>query len=340
MKKETRPIALTMGDPSGISGEIVLKSWIQRKKKKIYPFFLIDDLNRLSDISKKMGNKVPLIKINDTSEVNQLFNTHLPILQIDYNVKSKLGNPNFSHCKYILESINKSVELACNNKIKAIITNPVCKKMLIQYGFKYNGQTEYISELVGKKKRKNYDEIMILSTSNHVTNKNIIVGLVTTHIPLKDVSRNLTVEKIISKTVSFNSSLKKIWGIKKPHIGICGLNPHSGESGLLGFEEEEIIKPAISILKKKKILVMGPLSPDSSFTDFSINKFDGILCMYHDQGLIPVKTIDFYNSVNVTGGLPILRVSPDHGPAFDISTQFIARNDSLISALKLAEKYK
>ena len=194
--------------------------------------------------------------------------------------------------------------------------------------------------LLVKKKRKNYDEIMILSTSNHVTNKNIIVGLVTTHIPLKDVSRNLTVEKIISKTVSFNSSLKKIWGIKKPHIGICGLNPHSGESGLLGFEEEEIIKPAISILKKKKILVMGPLSPDSSFTNFSINKFDGILCMYHDQGLIPVKTIDFYNSVNVTGGLPILRVSPDHGPAFDISTQFIARNDSLISALKLAEKYK
>ena len=180
---------------------------------------------------------------------------------------------------------------------------------------------------------------MILSTSNHVKSKNIIVGLVTTHIPLNDVSRNLTVEKIISKTVSFNFSLKKIWGIKKPYIGICGLNPHCGESGLLGFEEEKIIKPAIKILKKKKILVMGPLSPDSSFTDFSINKFDGILCMYHDQGLIPVKTIDFYNSVNVTGGLPILRVSPDHGPAFDISTQFIARNDSLISALKLVEKY-
>lgn len=337
MTKKKRPIAITMGDPSGISGEIVFKSWIKRKQKKVPPFFLIDDIFRLSVLSEKMKKKIPLKQIENVINIDDLFVSHLPVLQIGTQIDAKLGYPKPSQCKYVLESINKSVELARNNEIKAIITNPVCKKMLIKFGFNHKGQTEYISEMISKKGKVNYDEIMILSTSNK-NKRDLIVGLVTTHIPLKDVSKNLTKERIIKKTISFHNSLKKIWRINSPRIGICGINPHAGESGLLGIEEKKIIIPAIKTLQKT-MKIDGPISPDSCFTDFNLNRFDGILCMYHDQALIPVKTIDFYNSVNITGGLPILRVSPDHGPAFDISSKFIARPDSLIAALKFAEKY-
>lgn len=334
-----KPIALTMGDPSGISSEIVFKSWFQRKHKSIPPFFLIDDVYRLSVILKKMKKKIPIKKISDVNDVNQLFKSCLPVLQIDAQVNAKLGQPHFSHCKHVLESINKSVDLACDQKVRAIVTNPVCKKMLIKYGFKYKGQTEYISKLVSKKFKRKYDELMILSTTCNLKKTNLIVGLVTTHIPIRDVSKNLTKEVIIKKANSFYNSLRDIWKINNPVIGVCGLNPHGGEDGLLGSEEKKHIIPAIKFLKKKQIRIEGPLSPDSTFTNFNITKFDGILCMYHDQALIPVKTIDFYNSVNITGGLPILRVSPDHGPAFDISNKFIAKNYSLIAALKLVKNY-
>lgn len=334
-----KPIALTMGDPSGISSEIVFKSWVQRKQKNIPPFFLIDDIYRLSVILKKMKKRIAIKQVSDVNDVNQMFESCLPVLQIDAKVDAKLGQPQFSHYKHVLESINKSVELACDQKVGAIITNPVCKKMLQKYGFKHKGQTEYISELVSKKFKKKYDELMILSTTCNLIKKNLIVGLVTTHIPISDVSKSLTKEVVIKKAYSFYNSLKDIWKINNPVIGVCGLNPHGGEDGLLGFEEEKYIIPAIKFLKKKKIRIEGPLSPDSTFTDFNITKFDGILCMYHDQALIPVKTIDFYNSVNITGGLPILRASPDHGPAFDISNKFIAKNYSLIAALKFVETY-
>jgi len=178
---------------------------------------------------------------------------------------------------------------------------------------------------------------MILSTIRPVDNgPNLRVGLITTHIPFSRIIDKLNKNIIIQKICSFNDSLKKIWKIANPTIGICSINPHAGEGGLLGNEEIKLIEP---IKKKldKKIKVIGPLSSDSCFFKENRKKYDGIICFYHDQGLTPIKILDFYNSINITGGLPIMRVSPDHGPAFDIATQNIAKTNSLISSLNFVK---
>ena len=163
------------------------------------------------------------------------------------------------------------------------------------------------------------------------------VGLITTHIPLSEVSRKLFTDKIILKIESFIKSLEKLWNISRPNIAVCGLNPNSGESGKIGTEEKKIILPAIQKLKTKNYNVFGPLSADTCFSKNKRQSYDGFICIYHDQGLIPVKTLDFFNSVNVTGGIPIIRTSPDHGPAFDIAELNQASNKSLIASIKLAE---
>ena len=176
---------------------------------------------------------------------------------------------------------------------------------------------------------------MILSTTRPVDkSSNLRVGLVTTHIPMKNVSKIITRDLLANKTISFEETLRKIWRISSPRIGICSFNPHAGEFGLVGNEEIDIIVPTIEKLKNKIDLV-GPLSPDSCFSKFTRTKFDGYMCIYHDQALIPVKTLDFLHSVNVTGGLPIIRLSPDHGPAFDIAKLKMANPGSMIASINL-----
>ena len=176
---------------------------------------------------------------------------------------------------------------------------------------------------------------MILSTTKPVDkSSNLRVGLVTTHIPMKNVSKIITRNLLANKTISFENTLRKIWKIRSPRIGICSFNPHAGEFGLVGHEEMDIIVPTIEKLKNKIDLV-GPLSPDSCFSKFARTKFDGYMCIYHDQALIPVKTLDFLHSVNVTGGLPIIRLSPDHGPAFDIAKLKKANPGSMIASINL-----
>ena len=180
---------------------------------------------------------------------------------------------------------------------------------------------------------------MILSTSKPADGgKNLIVGLITTHIPLKNIHKFLDQKSIYEKIIAFKNSLSKTWKIRFPNIGITSINPHAGEEGLIGTEEVEIIKPILKKCKKNKIKIVGPLSSDSCFHRSRREQFDGILCFYHDQGLIPVKTLDFNHSINVTGGLPFLRVSPDHGPAFDIAEKNIASLESLIASFDFLKK--
>ena len=333
------PICVTMGDPSGISGEIILKTWMDRNKEKLSPFFIIDDTKRLETVAKKFKIKVKMKSLRNLSDTDNLFQNYLPVLDINKAMKINLGKPDYLDSKYVLFSIEKAVQLALRKEVRAIVTNPVSKEMLIKYGFKFNGQTEFICHLVSKYFKQTFNEIMILSTSKpEDKSSNLITGLVTTHIPFKDISRDLTKNLIISKTKSFIETLKSFWKIKNPRIGICSLNPHTGESGLIGKEEKEIIIPAIKRLKKDNVNIFGPLSPDSCFSYHFRNKYDGIICMYHDQALIPVKTLDFFNSVNITGGLPIIRTSPDHGPAFNIAKKSEANYQSILSSIKLADK--
>ena len=338
--KTQQPIAITMGEPSGISAEIIFKSWKLRKQKNLFPFFVYDCFNRLNNISQKYNFNIPLKVISSEKETFDYFDNFLPIININDNVQANLGTPNYRNSKFVIQSIDIAVKAACEKKIKAIVTSPVCKKMLIKNGFSFAGQTEYISHIVSKIKKKKFTEIMILSTTEPCDKqKNLIVGLVTTHLPLRKVNSTLSCDLIVNKTLSFNNSLKDYWKINSPNIAICGLNPHSGESGFLGKEEEKIITPAIKILKRKKIKVEGPISSDTCFSGYIRKKFDGIICHYHDQALIPVKTLDFFKSINFTGGLPILRVSPDHGPAFDIAKKRTADPNSMISAIQAASNF-
>ena len=332
-----KAISITMGDPSGISGELILKTWKDKKSYSLEPFFVIDFCDRLEKISKLFKIKVPIKQIYEPEETFKYFNKFLPVINIKKNIKFELGKPNKRNSKFIINSISKALDYSLNNKIKAIVTSPVSKNILLKSGFEFIGQTEFISNYISIKQKKKINEIMILSTTKPIDNgSNLVVGLVTTHIPLKEISESLKLSIVTSKIESFIISLKNLWNIKNPKIGICGLNPHSGEFGLIGDEEKKIILPSLKKLKRKGRNISGLLSADTCFSMNHRKEYDGIICMYHDQGLIPVKTLDFFNSVNITGGLPIIRTSPDHGPAFDIATKNIASNKSFIAAIKLA----
>tara|TARA_B100001057_G_scaffold37477_1_gene33868 strand:- start:58 stop:1080 length:1023 start_codon:yes stop_codon:yes gene_type:complete len=336
MKK--KPIVVSMGEPSGISSEILIKAWKQRKKYDLHPFFLIDNFERVNSLKKTLGLNFNSILINDPAEVCKHFSTHLPIYNIGKKIFFELGTPNKVNSTFIIESIEKSFDFVLDKKAKGLLTLPVCKKTLKMSGFKFNGQTEFIGEL-SKKYSINDEEIMILSTTKPIDEgKNLIVGLVTTHMPLKKIFKILTKKKIEKKLEVFDNSLKTIWKINNPKIGITGLNPHSGEDGLIGFEEKKLIEPIVKKYTAKGMKISGPLSSDTCFFKNFRKNYDGILCLYHDQGLSPIKTLDFFNSINVTAGLSILRVSPDHGPAFNIAKKKSARINSIIASLKFLEK--
>ncbi len=336
-----KPIAISMGEPSGVSTEIVLKTWMTRKKNKLDPFFLIDDIHKVKSIINRFKFDLNVEKINDLSDVGRIFQNKLPLYDINHKIKFVLGKPDKKNSPFILNSIKECVRFVLNNEAKAMITLPVCKKTLRESGFKFNGQTEYIAHLskIFLKKKKN--EIMIMSTKKPADKgKNLIVGLYSTHEPLKKVINKINSKKFSEKITTFRDSLIKIWNIKKPRIGICGINPHAGEGGLIGDEEKKIIIPVINNLKKKNFLIDGPLSSDTCFFKNKREDYDGIFCIYHDQALIPIKVLDFFHSINVTGGLPFLRVSPDHGPAFDIAKKNIANFQSLLSSLKFISNFK
>ena len=334
-----KPIAITMGDPSGISAEITIKTWNQRKKKKINPFFLIDCEQRVLNVAKQLKLDISTKTINSPNDVKEIFNKHLPVYNLRRSINSVLGKPNPNFVQDIIESIDLAINFAVKNEIIGIVTNPVSKEILMKKGFQQNGQTEYITEEVNKIFKKKFKEIMILSTSApEDSGANLKVGLVTTHIPIKEVSKNLSKKIISQKIITFHQSLVNLWKIKKPLIGICGLNPHCGENGMIGSEDKKLILPVFKELKNKFNLE-GLLSADTAFSKRNRLKFDGFVCMFHDQGIIPVKTIDFHKSVNITGGLPIIRTSPDHGPAFDIASFNLASNESLIASIKLIENF-
>ena len=338
MKK--KPIVISMGEPSGISSEILIKTWINRKRKKLLPFFVVDDKSKIEFVINlfKFDAKIKLIK--NPSETLDIFNNYLPVYDLGNKIKFKLGQPEKKNSKFIIDSLNKSFNFVKNKQASALVTLPICKRTMKQFGFNYNGQTEYVGFLARKLIDRSSNEIMILTTTKPIdSGKNLVVGLATTHIPLKKTFDKLKKNLLKEKIMIFNNSLKTIWKKKKPCIGVLALNPHAGEDGFIGEEENKVILPVIKDLQSKNLNLHGPLSGDTCFFKNNRKNYDGMFCMYHDQGLSPVKTLDFFNSVNITGGLPILRVSPDHGPAFDIANKNLAKADSLVACLKFIEKY-
>jgi len=314
------PIAITMGDPSGINSEIILKAFKQISKRKI-SFFIICDPDWIKKSKKIFNINIP---INIISRKINIKKDKLNILPLKNKILFDLGKPNKKNNKAILESLNTAINLAKNNEVSGIVTLPIYKKNLMENNSNFIGHTEYLAEKDGQ------DSLMILIS------KDLRVATITTHIPISKVSKSLTRKKISAKIEILNNSLIKDFNIKKPKIAISSLNPHSGEEGSIGKEEINTIEPCVDYFKNIGMKIEGPLPADTLFYKKNLNKFDARICMYHDQALIPLKTIDFYGGINFTAGLSFVRTSPDHGTAFNLAGKNRANPKSLVNAIKQA----
>ena len=316
---------LTMGEPAGISSEITLKIW-KNYRKKIDPFIYFGDPEHLLNTSKILKLKIPLKVINKVEDAHKIFNNFLPIYKIKLTKKVKLGKPSIKNSNKVLKSIIETVKFANKKELSSIVTNPVEKNVIKKKNKSFDGHTFYISKLLNIK-----NPVMLLSSPK------INVIPLTQHLSLKNAIKSLNKNIIISTTKTTNKYFKNYFNKNRPKIAIASLNPHAGENGIFGNEEKKIITPAIKIIKKKGINVSGPYPADTIFnTKFSKN-FDVIICMYHDQATIPIKTLDFDNGVNITLGLPIIRTSPDHGTALDIAGKGIASEKSLYASIKMSQ---
>jgi len=316
-----------MGDPAGISAEITIKSWLLRKSKYIPPFIFFGSNKLLLKRAKEMGLNIETKIIQDFQNFEpDYFLKFIPVYDIPI-FDEKLGLYEEKNDSAVIKSILHTIDFIKNNKINAIVTNPVNKNSLKHNERQYSGQTELFADIFNSKQ-----QVMLL------TSDEMRVVPLTRHIPISLIPSSINKKLIIDTTIVGIESLKKYFNITKPKVAITGLNPHAGDNGLIGSEEIEIITPAVEYLQKQSYSVSGPLSADSLFHDSSLRKYDLIVCMYHDQALIPIKARSLYSAVNVTLGLDIIRTSPDHGTGYDIANKFVANEASLIEALILAEK--
>lgn len=314
------PIALSMGDPAGIGLEIAAKAWRARRPDDP-PFLLIADA--LAARQAAMG--VPIAEISGAEEAAAVFPNALPLLPISLAVPAIPGQPDPRNAPAILEAIRLGVHLALKGEACALTTLPIAKSVLYGAGFSFPGHTEFLAELTGAPR-----PVMLLA------GESLRVALATIHMPLAAVPQSLNVPRILEIGRILHASLRRDFGIAQPRIAMAGLNPHAGEGGSIGREEQEILNPAAAQLRQEGIALSDALPADTLFHPQARAAYDAVLAMTHDQGLIPFKTLHFWDGVNITLGLPIVRTSPDHGTAFDLAGKDLARPDSLIQALKQA----
>jgi 4-hydroxythreonine-4-phosphate dehydrogenase len=324
-----KPIALTMGEPAGIAPDITLKAWLALKKEQASCFFVITDAALLRDRAKLIGIAAEIAPIKAPEDAASLFARALPVLHMPVAVKSKPGDIIAETSGAVIGSIERGVTLALAGEASALVTNPIHKKALYMQGFKHTGHTDFIASLI-RSRGFAAEPVMMLAAPG------IRTVPLTVHIPLRQVAQTLSIDMILTQARVVNRDLKRYFGIAAPRIAITGLNPHAGEGGALGGEEQSVIGPAIERLKREGLRVEGPLPADSVFHEEARNRFDIVICMFHDQALIPVKTLGFHEGVNATLGLPVVRTSPDHGTALSLAGTGAANPTSLISAIKLA----
>jgi 4-hydroxythreonine-4-phosphate dehydrogenase len=318
------PLVLTMGEPAGIGGEIALKAWLGRGDR-MPPFYLRDDPERIAELATRLGWPVSVRTIADPGEAARIFAAALPVAPIAFKPRGRPGQPDPADAAAVIGAVDAAVGDVRAGRAAALVTNPIHKSSLYRAGFRHPGHTEYLAELAG-----GVTSIMMLVCPE------LRVVPVTIHLPLRQAIDSLSIEAIVAAGRITDAALRADFGIAAPVLTISGLNPHAGESGGLGREEIDIIEPAIGMLRAEGIDARGPLAADTMFHAEARRSYDAALCMYHDQALIPLKTIDFDGGVNVTLGLPFVRTSPDHGTAFAIAGKGIARAASLIAALRLA----
>lgn len=322
-------ILISAGEPSSIATEITIKTIMSSKVHSDIMPIIITDPQIIIDYCKLNNVNYEINEIKDKQYFKDFKKNKINIIPIKLLEKVVMGSPNVKNASFVKDSIVKCVNIQLNSIASALVTNPINKKVMYESGFNYTGHTEFLASLSVKNKHP----VMML------VGKHLKTIPLTIHVPLKKVSKLLTKKLIISTIKIARESLISYFGFSQPRIIITGLNPHAGEDGDIGTEEKTIIIPAIKeVLDNTTYHLSGPISADTAFSYDNRKKYDLAICMYHDQALIPIKTLDFHNGVNVTLGLDFIRTSPDHGTGFDIAGQDKANPQSLISAINLAYK--
>src|SRR4051812_40550421 len=325
-----KPLALTSGEPAGIGPDIALAAWLRRNELELPPFYLLGDRDFFADRAKTLGLKIELADASP-EDASAQFVGALPVVSTGQVATARPGAPDPTSANAALASIRQAVDHVRAGRASAVVTNPIAKNVLYRAGFRHPGHTEFLAELAATGGTAPQPVMMLWSPQ-------LAVVPVTIHLSLRDALAELSTDLIVRTARIAVADLKTRFGLASPRLAISGLNPHAGEEGSLGMEDIEVVAPAIEILRREGIEVRGPLPADTMFHEAARKTYDCAICMYHDQALIPIKTIAFEDAVNVTLGLPFIRTSPDHGTAFDIAGTGRANPASLIAALRLAAR--
>jgi len=316
------PIAIAMGDPAGIGPEVLAKAWARRADANLSPFFAVGDPRAIAAVWQG-----PVSVISEPAEAAAQFDAALPIVSVQDGGEIVPGQPDMAGARCALDALELAVGLVRSGAAGALVTGPVSKAQLYSIGFTYPGQTEFVAERCGIARD---NAVMLLAGPD------LRVVPITTHVPLSAVAGLLSIDLIIAKAQVTARGLYRNFGIERPRLAFAGFNPHAGEGGALGREEIDLLAPAIERLAKEGIDAIGPLPADTMFHAAARANYDAALCCYHDQALVPLKTLYFDDGVNTTLGLPIVRTSPDHGTAFDIAGKDSAHPGAMIAAIRMA----
>jgi 4-hydroxythreonine-4-phosphate dehydrogenase len=325
-----KPLALTSGEPAGIGPDIAIKAWLLRDELKLPAFYLLGDRDHLARRAKALGIKVEVACVG-AEEASATFADALPVVATGHAASAEPGRPDQSSAIAALGSIRQAVAYVVAGRASAVVTNPIAKSVLYRAGFRHPGHTEFLAELAATAGHPPHPVMMLWSPA-------LAVVPVTIHLSLREAIAQLSSELIVTTARIVIAGLRARFGLVHPRLAVSGLNPHAGEDGSLGTEDRTIVAPAVEILRGEGIDIRGPLPADTMFHDAARKTYDCAICMYHDQALIPIKTLAFDDAVNVTLGLPFIRTSPDHGTAFDIAGTGKANPSSLIAALRLAAR--
>ncbi|WP_082449909.1 4-hydroxythreonine-4-phosphate dehydrogenase PdxA [Sphingomonas sp. Leaf67] len=316
------PLAISMGDPAGIGPEVIAKAWERRDSEKLPCFFAVGDVRAVSAVWNG-----PVERIDDPRDAADVFRRALPVVSVVDDEAIVPGRPDIGGARCALQSLELAAGLARSDAVSGLVTAPVSKADLYRVGFDYPGQTEFVAERCGVARE---NAVMMLAGPT------LRVVPVTIHEPLAAVPRVLTVELLLARARVTARGLIRDFGIGAPRLALAGLNPHAGEGGAIGREEIDVMIPAVELLRAEGIDIVGPLAADTMFHPRARARYDAALCAYHDQALIPIKTLHFDDGVNITLGLPIVRTSPDHGTAFDIAGRDMAEPGAMIAAIRMA----
>ena len=327
---ERSPLVMTMGDPAGVGPELALRVWLARDAASP-TFFVLADPAALAGLARRLDLAVPIAEVAP-GEAAAAFAHGLPVVPLAGRADARPGAPSPEFAAATIESIERAVGSVKSGAARAVVTNPIAKATLYAAGFKFPGHTEFLGALADRNWGGKAQPVMMIWSPA------LAVVPITIHVALKDAPRLLTRDLIVSTARVVAADMGRRFGVARPRLAFAGLNPHAGEGGAMGREEIDTIAPAIAALRAEGLDAVGPLPADTMYHAAARARYDVALTMYHDQGLIPAKTLAFDSGVNVTLGLPFVRTSPDHGTAFDIAGKGVASPASLIAALKLAAR--